>query len=827
MSSRSRRKGKPYKVIGVYDSETSNIIEHGQKHAYPILHQLGLIDCPIESIAADNVESHTEITLYRHTTELYAKMDTLCAPRAYVPVIGCHNLAFDMYGLAPWLNQHDVKVLAKSQRKPITFTILDDEGEPCLVIWDTLVFAQKSLGYLGEECGYPKLSGDWDYDLIRTPETPLTELELGYAKHDIYSLLAWLGYWCRLNPDIDPSYLGRKVVTKTGVVRTRRLQRFGHIKGQGMKATVKRYWERTNAANIMHSDDELFTCNAATHGGFTFCASHNASRVFDYGESEHIHVYGYDATSQHPSQIVSHMYPVGFKPASAKTMQAAFEVIRNTDMGTVLDTYSKPFGVAFYGAFTFTNLRLKPHTPFGDWGISPLASARCREYVMTDYHEENADSEEFRRYATQIGYLDTVENPVFAFGKLESADKARLYLTELVAWEICQAFDFDSVEADPGYATFKFTRPTDLTVISVMQFYAAKNQFKQARGYYYANEPIANADACKNLGIPAFVIDGMVQHSIDDQVVESTYLGLKADLNSLFGIEACNEYRRDTVLDELDGIVYQGGFGVENKPKQPKAWYQCGQRIVGWSRIAQCLVMMLAYPFARTIINGDTDSVKIVMEDTKVSGFTQALDRMDAAIDRAKTKVCARVKAAYPRMYDALEGIGYYVREFATSKFCASWNKAYAICETDPRDNTEHIRFTLAGIPASKGANQLADSMLESGHTFGEIVDIFLGYNVTYTNDLTELNARSFPHWATLYDDSVTDYRGHTAQVIEPASLCLYPMAKVVNDTQNPVNRGNLVRALANRPSVNREPLMLFRDTIVNTKDLLMGLRSS
>ena len=59
--------------------------------------------------------------------------------------------------------------------------------------------------------------------------------------------------------------------------------------------------------------------------------------------------------------------------------------------------YEKPFGVAFYGLFRFENLRLKPGTPFGDFGIAPLAYARCQEYKRQEaLADENQQGEEFR-----------------------------------------------------------------------------------------------------------------------------------------------------------------------------------------------------------------------------------------------------------------------------------------------------------------------------------------------------------------------------------------------------------------------------------------------
>ena len=144
---------KPYRIIGAYDSETTNYTENGNVIAFPILHQLGLLDgTPLIEISADNVEDHTHIELFRHTLDLYERLDDIVNTAFdYVPVILCHNLAFDMYGLSPWLARHDVRVLAKSARKPITFTIKDETGQNALVIWDSLIFTQQSLERMGKE----------------------------------------------------------------------------------------------------------------------------------------------------------------------------------------------------------------------------------------------------------------------------------------------------------------------------------------------------------------------------------------------------------------------------------------------------------------------------------------------------------------------------------------------------------------------------------------------------------------------------------------------------------------------------------------------------
>lgn len=796
-------KQKPYRIIGAYDSETCNIAGKDGLFAFPVLHQLGLTASDLQDIEPSNVEDLVTVETYRHASELYARLDEIAAnAQSYVPVVCCHNLAFDMYGLSPYLQDRTVKVLAKSCRKPITFTICDDNGRPILVFWDTLVFSQQPLSRMGEDCGYSKAVGEWDYSLIRTPYTDLTVEEYDYAIKDIYVLFAWLGWWIRRNPDIDSSKLGLSVVTKTGVVRERRKVRFANIKGKGRNRTVGNYWHYLNSTQQPKSDDELFAMMAATRGGFTFCASEHASYVYDLEPG--FKVIGYDATSMHPAQMVSHKIPVDFKQASIKTLDNILKITEKTDAGKILARWHRPFTSGIYACYEFENVRPKEGSLYKHHGILPLASARfetCKEELNT----ENQDNQEFRQGNP---CKDRAVNPIYEFGKLVSADSMRVYVTELGLWEITQAYDYDSAKAVSGYVTGRFVKPSDMAVISVMQFYKAKNEFKHAREKYYANEPIDNIDALRKAGISDFVIDGMVSGSISDIDVDAEYLRLKADLNALFGIEASNEFRRDTVLT-ASGIEYTGDMGICNAPKHPKAHYQFGQRIVGWSRIAQHIAMQLLEPYAIDIINGDTDSIKICIPESCRDDAQRALDRLGDAIDAAKDRICKRVMESYPDLFDSLDGIGHYVSEFETDRFCASWNKAYTLQDVSKRSGKREFSFTLAGIPAKRGINKLADMLYDDGMSFGEICDKLLGYNVTYAYDLLHLHNRAFPEWGSIVVKDVADYKGITCRVIEPSALALFPMAKTVNDTHKADNHANSLCAEVNRPTVNILPCMV------------------
>ena len=814
------KKEKPvYRVIGAYDSETTNYNQDGVIRAFPILHQLGLLDGTlVQDIDAQNVEEHTDIELYRNTLDLYERLDSILDVKSdFIPVIACHNLSFDMYGLAGWFERHECKVLAKSARKPITFSVLRDDGSIGLVIWDTLIFTQMSLERMGQDCGYLKAVGKWDYDLVRTPQTPLSADELEYSKNDIYTLLAYLGWWLKRNPDISPDILAYNVCTKTGIVRQRRKVRFGNKKGIGRKFDIAKYWLYENKKELPKTDDELFTMQAAMRGGFTFCASKNASVVFNL-ENTNKKVYAFDATSQHPAQIVSHRVPEDFHETTPRVLDLAFKLIESVDLERVLNKWENPFNVAFYGCFEFTNLRPKNGTLFEKFGIMPLASARYKPVEYT-YNEDNGDAQAHEENRRIYGYCDSAENAECEFGKLVRADKARLFITELTAWEITQCYDYDSVKGISGYITGRFVRPSDMCVVSVMQFYKAKNEFKHARSCYYNGKTIDNADELKQLGVSSVIVDGMLSGTIDDSDIESTYLALKADLNALFGIEASNEFRRDTILTS-NGIDYAGEFGIQNAPKNPKAWYQFGTRIVGWSRIAQIVAMQLVEPFIDTIINGDTDSIKVLANDALLPAILEQLKILGKAIDKGKRKVCARVQTSFPQFYDELLNIGYYVYEFESDRFCASWNKAYCTQAVDERDNKRHYHFTIAGIPTGKrgdfkGIDGYCDDLDEKGYTFEQVCNLFLGYNVTFANDVIRMNGRKFPEWGEIFYGHVTDYLGNTYNVCEPAALALYPMAKTINDTSSKENLQNAAVARSNNPHVNLDDMLVYSDAII------------
>ena len=197
----------------------------------------------------------------------------------------------------------------------------------------------------------------------------------------------------------------------------------------------------------------------------------------------------------------------------------------------MLSNLYEPFPVAFNGCFEFINLRPKAGSLFECEGIYPLASARFSKRTIDNL--DNGDSDLFKDVIFDSGYKDTAENPTFAFGKLVKADKATLFITELAAWEIAQCYDYDSVRAISGYITMRFARPSDMAVISVMQFYQAKNAFKHAMHEYEQAHTISCAENLLRCGISSAIVEDMKRGDLAADDLQFVYLGLKADLNGL------------------------------------------------------------------------------------------------------------------------------------------------------------------------------------------------------------------------------------------------------------------------------------------------------
>lgn len=740
---------------------------------FEVSHALAMRVCALPSEqggAAYPVAFCLNEAIYRTVEELEAELERLSLCADCVPVVACFGLADVMHALSAWLSSHDCEVLAKGSEAPITIKLLDEGGLPRLVLWELANMDSRPLEVLADECG--TCLGSFDRSAVRTPETPLTPAELANMRAECETIHAYIERFLSLNPEVKPEQLAHNIVTATSVVRVKRKAALGRLKGEGAKKSVLANWYAQNLREAAETDDELFTMQACNRGGFSFVGAEHASRPYSFTHESGFLVAAYDAVSQYPAQMVSHMYPEGFRPTTAECLQLDAQIVQAVTLEQLLTNVWEPFPVAFEGAFSFQNLRVRRGSVFEENGIALLQWARFneRQVVSSPDRESQVRATNALRFA---GYKDSCADPVRLFGKLVSASSALIWLTELEFWLLCQIYEFDSFEALQGYDTAKFCRPTDISVLGVMRFYQAKKAAKGTESYEQA----------------------------------------KKELNSLYGIEAVNEARPSAVMTD-NGIEFLEPVGVEDLPERPKAWYQFGSRVAAWGRVAQVVEMLLAAPYVNGIINGDTDSIKMIVHESNLGMLDNALARWGQALDVGRALVCQRVEDGFKDRFEQLDGIGYYDLEYLTRDYCAGWNKAYIYRKTD-----KTLNVTIAGVKTStetvfrgevdRTYTDLANE-LDERYSFETAANLILGYNVTVDSGITRHVEHLTPQWGARVSQRVTDYLGNVSHVDAPQVTAYKPLGLVIGNSLDPDTNADMRKAIGNNPELSHESVYIY-----------------
>lgn len=94
-------------------------------------------------------------------------------------IIWVHNLSYEFMFLSNILTWY--KVFARTPHKPMKASCKE---HPNIEFRCSYVLTRLSLDAWGKQIGFEKASGDLDYEVIRTPKTPLTDKELNYCERD-------------------------------------------------------------------------------------------------------------------------------------------------------------------------------------------------------------------------------------------------------------------------------------------------------------------------------------------------------------------------------------------------------------------------------------------------------------------------------------------------------------------------------------------------------------------------------------------------------------------------------------------------------------------
>lgn len=795
----TKRNKQEFMIAAVYDTETTNIGKGIETRAFCILYIFN--DIRMKDLRNYTVDKDDNVHFYRDEKEALNFIDEMIewGIRAnVVPVICAYNLMFDMQTLMFDLNnEYDMEVNAQSSTNVYTLD-LKREDKLVLRFWDTYHLEMRGLAAMGETCGLDKAKGDWDYTLIRTKETPLTDEELFYAKRDVQVIPAYLKYLLNANEWLKQNDFGRKVLTKTSLVRQMAVSQIGTIrvdKKNGKNMTLLWMFEKTCRQQLPKTFEQYALRKSCFRGGFTFTSGKAASRVVK-------NVASLDVTSMHHAFINGRYIPMDFAMVKKKTLECNMECILSYTLEQVLAHYEKPFSCAFHACFTFTNIRLKKGSCFDEWQIALIPSGKFRTNIVpgTDYAMDarNVDAE---NYIREKGWHDFADNPIFAFGKLYSADSCSLFLSELELWCVAQVYEWDSIKVEFGESTVRFKLPPDYVTLQSNNLFEMKNDAKVIHKAYRTNVPYdKEIPSTIPIGIAQTLVTGTCDADFFASYYNSTVKGM---FNGIYGTMAQDVYKPNYIVEmgelhvDSESKTTENNFN-EKTPKRCKVFYNYGLRIVGGSRMHLIIAMILLHRKLGNkimVTGGDTDSLKIRCdEDITNEILLDALEPLHVAIESALNVTMKRVRKLYPTIASDLEGIGKFDCENANDDrwllHMEAWNKARVSIS---QDGKPHV--TCAGLSRPLNSyhieNYISD-LLESGYTPYEILPNILGYNVFVTHDICHALEHRKPNVCDVLDIDVTDYLGNTYHVCQTEAIALYDSGRMLGDTSKRTNADNL-----------------------------------
>lgn len=800
--SKKKNKNEEYRIYSSYDTETTNIeIAPGEWRAFPIYFMFS--DCYDLNIAEYTPGSETYCD-YRYCEDALTHIAMLIEigkERGEVPIIVAYNLLFDLQGLLYRFafDYSGAKVLARSTTQCYTFDLVDDSGNPLLRFWDTFFLEPNGVKAMGEACGVEKAIGDWDYSLIRGPETPLTDDERFYARRDTQTLLSYLRYILETHNYVKPYELGTKVLSKSSLVRTMANRVFGGVR-TGRKGKVDRRGatlNKTFMASVKEQQPQLYEVyaarKAATRGGLTFTAAKFASSV--------VHrVCSLDVTSMHHAFICGKRIYKNFKQADPKFFKVVLDGIAEYSIDDIMKNYDDPLGCAFTVCVDFYNIRLKKGSVFGDYGIGTLAKSKFTsraEEKSEDYSDiRNAEAEELIKVN---GFYDQVfsSDTVFAFSKLIESSHVRVWLNECAFCEVALAYEWDNLEVVWGEYTSHSDLPESMVVLQSMSLYEEKKQLKKLLGVY--EEGIA--DDAREVPLTLKNLEKSVKAgTISVADLEGFYMSTKAKFNGIYGTTLMDEVRPDYMFADaelhLDPSTKTTPENyIERMPKNPKAHNIYGARIVGWSRVHLCIAMELiyrAYGAYAMITGGDTDSLKVACNMVNYQNLIQALEPLHIAVTKAIAVCTERAKKTAPEYASDMEHVGCFEAEKVDSTgnmyfdyHIELWNKARVSY------NPGNAHVTCAGLSRPAGVYHIEnfiEDIINNGMSPEKALPLCMGYNVTVSNSIGHMNEHRRPTSRDRYVGNIVDYRGDVISIDCPEAIAIYPADRVLGSTDEPTN---------------------------------------
>lgn len=781
---------RTYKICAIYDTETCNFGEGAESRAYVVCYQVN--DLRAERLDRYSAGKSDHIHIYRSEHEMIDFLTELIAWGEHyqkVPVVCAYNLMFDMKSLLYDLRAiYPMQVNAQNSTSVYTLDLMSSDGANVLLrFWDTFYLDMRGLKAMGEVAGLPKATGDWDYSLMRTPETELTEEERFYAERDVQVIPAYLRYLLDANDWLTAEMFGCQVLTKTSLVRKMAQNSFQNLQvpGSSKRTTVMSTFLQTCLRELPKDYQQYALRKACFYGGLTFTAAAYACTV-------QRNVMSLDVTSMHHTFMASKV-PIRFMRCRGAVLQRMAERIVSTTREQVLANYCRPFFCGLHVKVSFTNIRVKPGTCFDTWGIATLARGKF-QFTTDDYDrwQRNDSAIEQEEATRKAGYKNSAYKPTFAFGKLYSASEAIVFVNEIELWVTSRVYEWDSMQVLEGESTTAWEIAPDYVTLQSNMLFEMKSAMKDVVKHYREGEPYTREISRL---IPPGIAKVLKDGTATEQFIESYYTStVKGMFNGIYGTQAQDVFKPGYLV-ETDGSVSVNQDEVtkpdnydERKPDKPKVFYDYGMRIVGRSRMHLVVAMELLFEALGSrirVTGGDTDSIKAsVDEDVTDAQVMAALQLLHEAATDNINRGYMRIRRNYPDLASDMRNVGCFeIEQCGNAKrypyHIELWNKCRMSIDTD-----NHPHVTCAGLSRPEGAYTINDYMQtlidERGAEYA--LTHSLGYNVLVANSVSHAMERTNPENNAVFDSDVRDWRGNVSHVREHEVYALYDCGRMLGE---------------------------------------------
>lgn len=337
-------------------------------------------------------------------------------------IVYVHNLAFDFQFMRKYLNWIDV--FSVKEKYPVK--ALCEYG---IEFRDSYILSAMSLKKTGENLqkyNVRKLAGDLDYELVRHSKTPLTDKELGYCENDIAVLLAYI----QEQIELYGGKLTRVPLTNTGRVREYVRNNCFYTNKTHRKTSKGKYNAHRDLMSELTLDETSYKMlKCAFQGGFTHA---NYNMVGELLENVH----SIDFTSSYPAVMLTEKFPMS-KPKleNVETMTELYDLMQNSGRG-------------FLFCIEFTNIYCKIEQEMY------ISEHKCLE----------------------------LEKPVVNNGRVYSADRLRIIITDIDLRIISSVYAFDDCNIVNNVYSFYMDYLPKPIIESIIDLYEAKTTLKGVKG---------------------------------------------------------------------------------------------------------------------------------------------------------------------------------------------------------------------------------------------------------------------------------------------------------------------------------------------------------